>query len=540
MKSIATTSTTMLALAGALVATGLAIGASSANAQTLSRNEGVVRLAQSYDPRSPGGEVYIDEYGRRVTIDANGRIVGVEQPRREQFRARRQQIQNRGGAVIDAPPPPGVTVEGRVFPNQQGGFYDPNYNSNRNTRGRDARELPVDPGYGNGGGYEDRRVYREGPDGRYPNNGGFDQPVEASPLPQPGSQAPDMTRQAAVPGADAGVPGVGGNDGFSDYPGNGAVLPDPGTSIVQPGGQPAEGQTVGESDPAPRVVAPKGKNAKAEIAALQILLDRAGMSPGVIDGRMGSNVDKAVAAYTEKTGRTLPTGDAQALAEELDATGGPAITAYEVTAEDAAGPYVASIPSDYAEKASLPAMSYERPSERLAEKFHMDEDYLKEINPGADFGRQGTQIKVASVGANVTGEVVKILADKGREQVRAYGADGTLLAAYPSTIGSSDTPSPSGTVQVNRIAFNPNYTYNPKINFKQGSNNKILTIPPGPNGPVGSVWIALSKPTYGIHGTPEPSKIGKTNSHGCVRLTNWDATELAKIVKPGVTVEFVE
>ena len=337
-----------------------------------------------------------------------------------------------------------------------------------------------------------------------------------------------------------GAPSLGSNDGLNDYPGNGAVLPDPGASIVQPGSQPTEGQTAGESDPAPKVAAPRGKNAKAEVAALQILLDRAGMSPGVIDGRMGSNVDKAVAAYKEKTGRTLQTGDAQALAEELDATGGPAIITYEVTAEDAAGPYVASIPSDYAEKASLPAMSYERPSERLAEKFHMDEEYLKETNPGADFGRQGTQIKVASVGTNVTGEVVKILADKGREQVRAYGADGKLLAAYPSTIGSSDTPSPSGTVQVNRVAFNPNYTYNPKINFRQGANDKILTIPPGPNGPVGSIWIALSKPTYGIHGTPEPSKIGKTNSHGCVRLTNWDATELAKIVKPGVTVEFVE
>ena len=81
---------------------------------------------------------------------------------------------------------------------------------------------------------------------------------------------------------------------------------------------------------------------------------------------------------------------------------------------------------------------------------------------------------------------------------------------------------------------NPNYTYNPNLNFKQGENNKILTIPPGPNGPVGSIWIALDKPTYGIHGTPDPSKIGKTESHGCVRLTNWDAQELAKIVKPGV------
>ena len=136
--------------------------------------------------------------------------------------------------------------------------------------------------------------------------------------------------------------------------------------------------------------------------------------------------------------------------------------------------------------------------------------------------------------------MAKILADKGRKQVLAYDANGILIAAYPASIGSADTPSPSGTVTVERIALNPGYTYNPKINFQQGTNNKVLTLQPGPNGPVGTVWIALSKPTYGIHGTPEPSKIGRTQSHGCIRLTNWDATELAKMVKPGVTVEFID
>ena len=176
----------------------------------------------------------------------------------------------------------------------------------------------------------------------------------------------------------------------------------------------------------------------------------------------------------------------------------------------------------------------------LAEKFHMDEAYLKEINPGVDFTIPGTLIKVVDTGAKKTGKVAKILADKGRKQVLAYDENGTLIAAYPASIGSADTPSPSGTVTVERIALNPGYTYNPKINFQQGSNNKVLTLQPGPNGPVGTVWIALSKPTYGIHGTPEPSKIGKTQSHGCIRMTNWDATELAKMTSAGVTVEFVD
>ncbi|MBB3937111.1 L,D-transpeptidase family protein [Aureimonas phyllosphaerae] len=347
-----------------------------------------------------------------------------------------------------------------------------------------------------------------------------DAPVESQPLPPPGAWD-----QAGLP--DQGTTGsIAPGEGAAAYPNSGPRL---------------EGQTMIESNPAPKVAGPTGKNAKIEIAALQVLLDRAGASPGVIDGRMGGNVDKAVAAYAEMTGRSIDATNAQSLMEELMATGGPAVVTYEITNEDVGGPYVAAIPEDYAHKAMLPAMSYERVTEMLAERFHMDEGYLKEINPGADFTRPGTQIKVMATGENVTGqEVAKIIADKGREQVRAYDASGRLVAAYPSSIGSTSTPSPSGTVEVARIAFDPNYTYNPKINFKQGANDKVLTIPPGPNGPVGTIWIALSKPTYGIHGTPEPSKIGKTNSHGCVRLTNWDAAELAKLVKPGVTVEFVD
>lgn len=133
-----------------------------------------------------------------------------------------------------------------------------------------------------------------------------------------------------------------------------------------------------------------------------------------------------------------------------------------------------------------------------------------------------------------------MIADKSRKQLRGYDAKGKLVVAYPATIGSLDDPSPTGHVHIEDIVLNPNYTYNPKVNFKQGKNDEVLTILPSPNGPVGSVWIALSKPTYGIHGTAEPSKIGKTSSHGCVRLSNWDATELSGLVQKGVTVAFQE
>lgn len=283
-----------------------------------------------------------------------------------------------------------------------------------------------------------------------------------------------------------------------------------------------------------------GVKGREDVAGLQILLDRAGASPGVIDGRFGSNVDKALAAYNEMTGTSLKSTDAAGIKQALLETGGDAFGSYTITPEDAAGPYVASIPTDYSEKAMLERMAFTSVTEMLAERFHMDETYLKALNPEANFNRPGTIVKVANFGKLVNKPVARIVADKGLKQVRAYNEAGQLVAAYPATIGSGDTPSPTGIHAVSRIALDPNYTYNPKINFKQGENDKVLTIPPGPNGPVGSVWIALDKPTYGIHGTPDPSKIGKTESHGCVRLTNWDARELAKIVKAGVPVEFIE
>ncbi len=289
----------------------------------------------------------------------------------------------------------------------------------------------------------------------------------------------------------------------------------------------------------PPAISVKSKS-RAEITALQVFLDREGFSPGVIDGKMGSNVTKAIEAFQQSTGETLDPNNTEDILERLRMNGGLPITSYTITAADAAGPYVASIPDDYAHKAMLPHMSFTSTTEMLGEKFHMDETYLRELNPGVDFTIPGTIIKVINPGENRKEKVARIVADKARKQVLAYDAADKLVAAYPATIGSSDTPSPSGTVNVERIALNPGYTYNPKINFKQGNNDKILTLQPGPNGPVGTVWIALSRPTYGIHGTPEPSKIGKTQSHGCVRLTNWDATELAKMVSVGVTVEFVD
>jgi lipoprotein-anchoring transpeptidase ErfK/SrfK len=273
-----------------------------------------------------------------------------------------------------------------------------------------------------------------------------------------------------------------------------------------------------------------------EVVRMQILLDRAGASPGVIDGFAGENVQKAIMAFEAMHGMPVDGSVDERVIEALE-PGGPVVGHYVIAPEDVAA-IVPPIPDDYGEKAKRDFLGYESVAEEIAERFHMDVDLLEALNPGVAF-KAGDIVFVTAFGPNRGGQVARIEADKALRQVRAYDEAGQLLAAYPATIGSTETPSPSGTHEVMGVATMPDYTYNPEINFQQGANTEILRIPPGPNGPVGTIWIDLSKPSYGIHGTPEPSLIDKVASHGCVRLTNWDAEELAKMVKPGVTVEFL-
>ena len=189
--------------------------------------------------------------------------------------------------------------------------------------------------------------------------------------------------------------------------------------------------------------------------------------------------------------------------------------------------------------AQMKWLGFHGPLEMLAERFHMDEDLIRTLNPGADFEKAGTKLLVADTGAVPETKVSRIVVDKNKGELIAYDESGAIVLSDPATIGSQDTPSPTGNVTVKGVANDPTYSYDPSKNFKQGDNDQPLTIPPGPNGPVGSVWIALSKPTYGIHGTPHPSLIDKSQSHGCVRLTNWDAEALSALVQPGKTsVEF--
>lgn len=273
------------------------------------------------------------------------------------------------------------------------------------------------------------------------------------------------------------------------------------------------------------------------IIHLQVLLDRAGASPGVIDGFYGENVTKAVAGFEAMQG--LPVDgklDPQVIQRLTDDQ--PVVQSYVVVADDAKD-LVDSIPTDYAKQAAMKNLGYTSVAERLAERFHMDIDLLKSLNPGATF-TVGSTVLVTMPGGGREGKIVRIEARRKEGQLLAFAADGSVLAVYPATIGSKEMPSPSGKHKVKGVARMPVYVYNPKINFQQGKNRHKLTLPSGPNGPVGTVWIDLTEPTYGIHGTPEPSLIDKAGSHGCVRLTNWDVEELANMVKPGVVVDFVD
>ncbi|MGU3493748.1 L,D-transpeptidase family protein [Xanthobacteraceae bacterium A53D] len=289
----------------------------------------------------------------------------------------------------------------------------------------------------------------------------------------------------------------------------------------------------------------KAKEAEAQqglITKVQVLLSRRSISPGEIDGMDGENYRKALAQF--RLQNNLGAGD---ILDEQTwiALGGPdaasIVADYKLTKKDTSAKFPKTIPKDYAKQAKMKKLDYTSLDEMLAERFHMSRGLLLALNPGFRKAKDGDTIAVLAIERQKPeAKVERVEAVKSTGMVVVYGADNAILASFPATIGSEDTPSPEGEHTVKRIVFDPPYYYDPEKNFQQGKNKKKLVLPAGPNNPVGSVWIALSKETFGIHGTPEPSKVSKTSSHGCVRLTNWDAAELAEMLKPGVKVRFVD
>ena len=281
---------------------------------------------------------------------------------------------------------------------------------------------------------------------------------------------------------------------------------------------------------------PHAKGAAQDMLPTQVLLDRAGFSPGEIDGRGGRNTQTAIAAFEKATGTTI--------ASALTASTDPPTIVYTISQQDAAAPTVPKIPEDMMEKAKLKRLEYTSTLEMLAERFHASPNLLKRLNPSAKFAA-GEQVTVPNV--NVVSEAegkplpnVVVRVSKNTSALTVTDGSGKVLMHAPVTSGSQHDPLPIGSWTVTAVARNPSFNYNPDLFWDADPKHAKAKVPPGPNGPVGVVWIDISKPHYGIHGTPEPGSVGHTQSHGCVRLTNWDALKLAAIVGKGTKVEFTE
>jgi lipoprotein-anchoring transpeptidase ErfK/SrfK len=275
----------------------------------------------------------------------------------------------------------------------------------------------------------------------------------------------------------------------------------------------------------------------AEVLRAQILLDRVHFSPGEIDGRSGPNFQRALTAFQQARGLPGSGRLDEATWTALNTDTATAIVGYRITEADVAGPFV-KVPADLMEQSKLPALGYESAEEALGEQFHVSPALLKRMNPGVQFSA-GTEIRVPNVLTTAAGKAARVVVAKAGT-LAAYDPSGAIIAHYPCSSGSEHDPLPIGEWKITGIHKNPAFFYNPELFWDADPAHSKAKIAPGPNNPVGVCWIDISKEHYGIHGTPVPAAVGHTQSHGCIRLTNWDVRELAALIAKGMTVSLTE
>ena len=313
---------------------------------------------------------------------------------------------------------------------------------------------------------------------------------------------------------------------------------------------------------------PPGTNTKSavdqSVLQVQVILDHLGFSPGVLDGKSGQSLTAALKGFQESRGLPKTGKIDAATSAALDRyRGWRAVRTLRLSADSLAGPFVNPLPKKPEDQAKLPALGYASVMEKLAEMFHTTPAVLLALNgkgtplvpgspvvfPNALPTSRGYDAKLPAAWRKTLSDLnvdatqpqgTKVVVDKSDQVLRVLDADDHLVAQFSATMGSEHDPLPIGRWKIQGFSYNPQFHYNPNLFWDAKANAKAALLPPGPNGPVGVIWIDLSKPHYGIHGTPEPSTIGRAESHGCIRLSNWDAARLSLMIKPGTPAVFQE